>query len=79
MHDIMFSLGAFLGVWGKSGGHAGQVKSSRHAPVESAKEPVDGEIGSDEWLVLESKENKNVVREEQSNFDGDDEPVVCKV
>ena len=31
-------------------------------------------------MVLESKENKNVVREEvQSNLDGDDEPVVHKV
>ena len=31
-------------------------------------------------LVLESKENKNVVREEvQSNLGGDDEPVVHKV
>ena len=31
-------------------------------------------------MVLESKENKNIVREEvQSNLDGDDEPVVRKV
>ena len=31
-------------------------------------------------MVIESKENKNVVREEaQYNLDGDDEPVVRKV
>ena len=49
---MTFSLGAFFGGQGKSSGHTGQVKSTRHVPVEPAKEPVDGEIGSDESIQI---------------------------
>ena len=49
---MMFSLGVFFGGWRKSSGHAGQVKSTRHVSVEPAKEPVEGEIGSDESMQI---------------------------
>ena len=49
---MMFSHGAFFGGWGKSGGHAGQAKLTRHVPVEPAKEPVKPEIGSDESVQI---------------------------
>ena len=49
---MMFSPGAFFGGWGKSGGCAGQVKLTRHVPVEHAKEPVEAEIGSDESMQI---------------------------
>ena len=48
----MFGSGAFFGGQGKSGGCTGQEKSARHAPVEPAKKPVEGEIGSDESVQI---------------------------
>ena len=37
---------------GKSSGCTDQAKSTRHAPVEPAKEPVEGEIWSDESMQI---------------------------
>ena len=52
---MTFSPGAFFDGQGKSGGHTGQAKSTRHVPVEPAKEPVEGEIGSDESVQILEK------------------------
>ena len=47
--------GAFFGQGRKSGGQGGKPKSTKHAPVEPAKEPVqsvEGEIRSDDSVQI---------------------------
>ena len=63
----MFNPGAFFSGQGKPGGLAGQVKSSRHAPVKAAKEPVEAEIGSDESVQI-LKSPPSILRLEFDNM-----------